>query len=132
MIKHWNEIINDLAQTSNIPRPAQTYAWYVYSDGIGTKYNIVNDIPVKYRKIAIREETKESKISQQLWASSTKSLQNNAYTIWLNLLRNEHIELTDKQFNIILNYVTKLSSDRDNQANYFSELSELIHEFNNK
>lgn len=125
MAKPWKEI-EDSYQSSSSIKPNKIFAWYVYLNGVGTRYNKVTDIPVKYRKIAIREETPESKQAIQTWKTTEASMPN-ANALWKASLRNDYLYLSNSQFDYILNYVeSKHPEDYDTQANYFYELVTLF------
>jgi hypothetical protein len=62
MAKTWSEI-EDSYQDNTSEKPKSIFAYYVYLNGVPKNYDKVPDIPVKYRKIAVREETAESKKS---------------------------------------------------------------------
>ena len=126
MAKTWSEI-EDEYQDYTSEKPKQIFAYYVYINGIPTKYDKVPDIPVKYRKIAVREETAESKKEYAAWLIKTKA-QATMYDLWKSELRKDLAKsLNDKQFALLLNYVSQLSDDYDMQANYMYELATLFH-----
>lgn len=126
MAKTWSEIEDDYKDKTS-EKPKQIFAYYVYINGIPTKYDKVPDIPVKYRKIAVREETAESKKATAQWMAKTNA-QATIYDLWKSELRKDFAKsLTDKQFILMLNYVAQLSDDYDMQANYLYELVTLFH-----
>jgi hypothetical protein len=126
MAKTWSAIEEDFSDNIS-QKPKQTFAYYVYINGVPTKYDKVPNIPVKYRKIAVREETAESKKAYTEWLANSKS-HASIYSIWKSELRKDFSKsVNDKQFELILNYAAELSDVYDIQANYVSELVQLFH-----
>lgn len=126
MAKTWSEI-EDSYEDKTSEKPKSIFAYYVYVNGVPIKYDKVPNIPVKYRKIAVREETAESKKAYAEWLAKSKA-QTSMYALWKAELRKDFAKsLNDRQFEILLKYASELSDVYDIQANYVSELVSLFH-----